>query len=337
MAPITLDSFVTSTVDDLDLNSSSTTNNSIDTQFEQDAKSAIATVLLISSQQAAQDGSYQTLLTQLNQKGQTDTFMVDRITEGAVTLASSQYEHVSLLLPDNIITGSLLAIIEPSLTHGGSLEVRGAAADSDQVASELKLAGFTSVTKNQDTLTSVKPSATTSSSLSLKRPATDASSSSTENGNTAIKLPGRTSKAAKASLWAFTTASATHSNNGTSTPTIDESTLLTEQDLERPNLIKRQDCDVKTTRKACKNCSCGLRELILSEQDDLVQAGFPSQTEAGSVGNGQKTMSAMPTSSCGNCYLGDAFRCSGCPYLGMPAFEPGEKVKLSNMDDELAT
>jgi len=174
----------------------------------------------------------------------------------------------------------------------------------------------------------VKPTAS-SAPLSLKRPvsalepavADPIGSTTAGEGAAAMALPTRKSRAAKASLWAFTTAAA---SSGAATPTIDESTLLTDADLERPTLVKREDCDVKRTRKACKNCTCGLREILLDEKedDDLVQAGFAAQpnatVEGASTATKTKTrkIKSGVTSSCGNCYLGDAFRCGSCPYLG---------------------
>jgi len=93
---------------------------------------------------------------------------------------------------------------------------------------------------------------------------------------------------------------------------IDDEALLDEDDLKKPDPESLRVCGTTGKRKACKDCSCGLAEEL--EQEGV--NGVPRE--------------ALPKSSCGSCYLGDAFRCAGCPYQGMPAFKPGEKVQLSD-------
>ncbi|RSL38869.1 Fe-S cluster assembly protein DRE2 [Fusarium sp. AF-6] len=120
---------------------------------------------------------------------------------------------------------------------------------------------------------------------------------------------------------------------------IDEDTLMTEADLLRPINIP-PECQPKAgkRRRACKDCSCGLAERLAKEDaekraeadkklesvklatDDLAEIDFTVQGKVG---------------SCGNCSLGDAFRCDGCPYIGLPPFKPGEEVRLLNNDVQL--
>ncbi|CAI9630608.1 anamorsin family protein [Alternaria burnsii] len=120
---------------------------------------------------------------------------------------------------------------------------------------------------------------------------------------------------------------------------IDEDDLITEADLARP-VIQPLECQPKPgkRRRACKDCTCGMKEKIEAEDaakrssadralnslkldaDDLAEVDFTVQGKVG---------------SCGNCALGDAFRCDGCPYIGLPAFKPGEEVRLLNNDIQL--
>lgn len=94
---------------------------------------------------------------------------------------------------------------------------------------------------------------------------------------------------------------------------IDEDQLLTEADKARPAAAMPDDCEVgQSGRKACKNCSCGRAEA----------------EAAGVTAALTQDMLDNPQSACGNCGLGDAFRCAGCPYRGLPTFEAGKKIQL---------
>ena len=90
---------------------------------------------------------------------------------------------------------------------------------------------------------------------------------------------------------------------------VDDSTLLEEEDMVKVDPSTLKVCGTTGKRKACKDCSCGLREELA---------------------DGKEPTTKSVNSSCGSCFLGDAFRCGSCPYLGMPAFKPGEKIQLSN-------
>jgi anamorsin len=96
---------------------------------------------------------------------------------------------------------------------------------------------------------------------------------------------------------------------------IDEDGLLDDKWLAPPpamNLQVSASTDDCAGRTPCDNCTCGRAN-----------------------GTAEGELKQAPSSSCGKCHMGDAFRCASCPYLGKPAFKPGEEHLVLQLTDDL--
>ena len=87
--------------------------------------------------------------------------------------------------------------------------------------------------------------------------------------------------------------------------------ILSEEDKARPKQPETSQVNGVAKKKPCANCTCGLKDM----KDESDSA----------------TNKTLTTGSCSSCHLGDAFRCASCPYKGMPAFKPGEKVTIDDL------
>lgn len=220
-----------------------------------------------------------------------------------VSLSPPEYESFAPRIPE------LLAQLLGGLQTLGTLHLLNLGSALPSLPSDLTLAGFTVLSVTQDgTLIAQKPAHSTSSSISLKTAPP-----------TALPLrrkadPDR--KASKKALWTL---------NSPSTPSIDAESLLTAADRERPATCEPAVRGAPRRKKACKNCTCGLAELEAEELEQskvvLLDGAQDGQTIEVSQTEKERLLAAAAaapkaTSSCGSCYLGDAFRCSSCPYRG---------------------
>lgn len=288
--------------------------------------------LAIGSLATAEDGKYQSLITSLEETRQVERHMVDRLLDGAATLTPSTFSsvHVTLSPPEYDVLvprlPNLLSQVLSGLEPLGTLHIHNLSDSFPKLSSELTLAGF-------NILSSIPSDGT----LIAQKPAHTPSTSGKTAPAAALPLRRKTDadrKASKKALWTL---------NTPATPPIDAESLLTTADRERPAVCEPVSASAPRRKKACKNCTCGLAELEAEElaQSKVVMLDGAVDGNALEISQSEKerliaAAAAAPkvTSSCGSCYLGDAFRCSSCPYRGLPAFKPGEKVEIDfGMDD----
>ncbi|KAL8673487.1 MAG: hypothetical protein Q9168_002093 [Polycauliona sp. 1 TL-2023] len=280
----------------------------------------------------------------------TDIQMLDRLSLQLVHLPEATYDIVLILLDadhtrnesSRLLTASVLQLIVKSLKPGGTLTSQdGTLADTESPErSEAIFAGLVIENGNM-----VKPNYSAADSVPLRfgKQKVDggamATTSPAGTGAVSLNLTGKRKNGpveentAPAGVGFVLPGDDLDGNeDDDDDELIDEDDLLSDEDM-KATVIQPPECRPKTgkRRRACKDCSCGLAQRL--EAEDTAKRSTADQNlaklKASELSEVDFTVQGK-VGSCGNCALGDAFRCDGCPYIGQPAFKPGEEVKIAN-------
>ncbi|KAF5209100.1 putative Fe-S cluster assembly protein DRE2 [Clavispora lusitaniae] len=293
--------------------------------------------------------------------------IIDRIANDMVELPSSHFDHIHYVNPNKShlsIPPSVMAKLFASLKNGGELS-GDLPKDQDL---DVLMNGF--IVKDDGSWS--KPAPVSTVLLRKKKPAETAarkmptfkkpvSSPVTLTDTSANNTDAEDDLSMKRKLDSTKLAYFSDDSSGEEDDLIDENELIADSHKFNVNIVVPKKCELpngKKRKKACKDCTCGLKELEEQEeqatrnlQDTLLGKMAQSATlEAIKIEErlkkSQVQFSAQDlteidftvegkTGGCSSCALGDAFRCDGCPYLGLPPFKPGEVVTLDSFGEDI--
>ncbi|KAL8665498.1 MAG: hypothetical protein Q9202_002203 [Teloschistes flavicans] len=279
----------------------------------------------------------------------TDIQMLDRLSLSLVNLPDATYDIVLILLGTEntrtesakLLTGPVLSAIARSLKPGGKLESQdGSFATAD--SAERREAVFAGLVVEGNSM--VKPTYNVAESVPLrlggKKQNGDAVASTSAVGTGVVSLSlngkrknGPTVEAPAGVGFVLPGDDLEGDGDDDDDELIDENDLLSDEDM-KATLLQPPECRPQNgtkRRRACKDCTCGLAQRL--EAEDVAKRNAADQNlaklKAEELSEVDFTVQGK-VGSCGNCALGDAFRCDGCPYIGQPAFKPGEEVRILN-------
>ncbi|KAJ5385561.1 Cytokine-induced anti-apoptosis inhibitor 1 [Penicillium concentricum] len=261
----------------------------------------------------------------------TDLQMLDRLSTGVVSLPATTYDLVLILTDTDgarrsealqLLTRDVYATLVPAMKAGAKLQTQDSALNASD-AMEAILAGLVQ-SDNGFEKPNFDPSAAVPLKFGLKK----------KNKATAPIAPTAVPSIPTGFAAPMGIDAPTNHDRDDDDELINEDTLLSEEDLTRP-IMPPPECQPKTgrRRRACKDCTCGLADKLEAEDKER-RANADKELnvmklDTGDLAELDFTVEGK-TGSCGSCALGDAFRCDGCPYMGLPAFKPGQEVQILN-------